>query len=76
MNGATIIAARPSAASATTGTSKASADTNGDGKDDIIWRNDNARRHLGDERQHHPGAAHVPAVSADWHIAGNHYDFI
>ncbi len=52
-------------------------DTNGDSKDDIIWRNNNGTIATWEMNSSAISATHTfAAVSADWHIAGNHFDFI
>jgi len=50
---------------------------NGDSKDDIIWRNNNGTIATWEMNSSAISATHTfAAVSADWHIAGNHFDFI
>ena len=52
-------------------------DYNGDGNDDIVWRNDNGTVATWEMNGAQIGATHdYGAVPADWHIDGNQHQFV
>ena len=77
MNGAQIIGGPTFGGTGNDWHIEGTGDTNGDGKDDIIWRHDNGTVATWEMNGGTILAQRTFAdVSDDWHIAGNHYDFI